>query len=79
MLASDVLEVGIDHHVHEIAEWCFGFPAEDGPRMSCIADKEVNFSRTEESLVDDDMVFPIEAHSGECNFAEFTHGVGFVG
>src|SRR5262249_28586446 len=74
----EALEIGVDHHVDELAEVDRGFPAESCAGLCRVSDQEIHLGGTNESLIDDDVLLPIEANPGKGNLAELLDSVALL-
>src|SRR5215468_1121569 len=54
------LEVGVHHHLHQLAEADRRLPAEDGLRLGRIAHQEIDLGGAHEPRVSDDVLLPVE-------------------
>ena len=71
--ARKQFDVRIDHDADEFLKSNLGFPIQNFLRLGRIADQQVDLGRPEETLVDGDVVLPVQTGVTEGDLAELGH------
>src|SRR5215472_14960942 len=73
------LEVGVHHHLHELAEIDRRRPSELGLGLGRIPDQVIDLRRADELRVHDHVLLPVEVRPGESDLTEIPDAVSLVG
>src|SRR5574344_703266 len=79
LFLAGLLKVRVDHHLHQLVEPDGRLPAELALRLRGVAEKLIDFGRTQIARVAFDVLLPVEIHAGKGLLEKLLHRVHFAG